>query len=67
VGNQNFGIPIFAALDGVVVAVHDGEFDQNVSCDLNNQPLANYVALDHGNVNARLFPLQEKQHQGQLR
>jgi hypothetical protein len=38
------GIPIFAALDGVVVDVHDGDPDTNTSC----QPGGNYVILDHG-------------------
>jgi len=45
-GEQFAGVPIFAALDGVVVATHDGEFDMNTTW--NNQP-ANYVIIDHGN------------------
>lgn len=45
-GEQAHGVPIFAALDGVVVASHDGEFDMNTTW--NNQP-ANYVIIDHGN------------------
>src|SRR5206468_8187108 len=28
---QDVGVPIFAALDGVVIARHDGEFDRNNS------------------------------------
>ena len=43
---QAIGVPIFAALDGVVVDAHDGEYDMNTTW--NNQP-ANYVVLDHGN------------------
>jgi hypothetical protein len=38
------GIPIFAALDGTVVDMHDGDPDMNTSC----QPGGNYVILDHG-------------------
>jgi len=38
------GIPIFAALDGIVVDVHDGDPDMNTSC----QAGGNYVILDHG-------------------
>jgi hypothetical protein len=45
VGNQSFGIPVFAALDGVVVAKHDGEPDENTVC----QGAANNLLLDHGN------------------
>src|SRR6516162_3946782 len=44
-GEQDVGVPVFAALDGVVSAVHDGEYDRNTS--MNNQP-ANYVIISHG-------------------
>ena len=44
---QAIGVPVFAALDGVVVAAHDGEPDMNTTWA--NQP-ANYVILDHGNT-----------------
>lgn len=44
---QLIGVPIFAALDGVVVDVHDGEVDMNTSAS--GQP-ANYVILSHGNT-----------------
>lgn len=44
-GEQDIGVPIFAALDGTVVAAHDGEFDRNTTWE--NQP-ANYVILWHG-------------------
>ena len=39
-------MPIFAALDGMVIEAHDGEFDTNTV--FNNSP-ANYVKLSHGN------------------
>ena len=44
---QAIGVPVFAALDGVVVDAHDGEPDMNTTWA--NQP-ANYVVLDHGNT-----------------
>jgi murein DD-endopeptidase MepM/ murein hydrolase activator NlpD len=44
-GEQDTGVPVFAALDGVVSATHDGEFDRNTVW--NNQP-ANYVIVSHG-------------------
>jgi hypothetical protein len=43
---QDIGVPVFSALDGVVIATHDGEPDKNTSW--NGQP-ANYVAVNHGN------------------
>ena len=43
---QDIGVPIFAALDGTVIATHDGEFDKNTM--LNSLP-PNYVEIDHGN------------------
>jgi len=43
---QAIGVPVFAALDGVVVDTHDGEPDMNTVWDENN--LANYVIIDHG-------------------
>lgn len=45
---QNIGVPVFAALDGVVVDAHDGEPDTNTSGAGN--PRANYVVLDHGGM-----------------
>ena len=42
---QEIGVPIFAAHDGVVIATHDGEPDRNT---LGESPLSNYVVLDHG-------------------
>jgi hypothetical protein len=44
-GEQDIGVPVFAALDGTVAAWHDGEFDRNTSAQ--GQP-ANYVVLFHG-------------------
>lgn len=42
---QEIGVPIFAAHDGVVIATHDGEPDRNT---VGESPLSNYVVLDHG-------------------
>lgn len=42
-GEQDIGVPVFAALDGTVVATHDGEPDKNRSCT----GVANYVVIDH--------------------
>jgi len=50
-GEQLIGVPIYAALDGTVIAAHDGEDDMNV-CGLgcpDAQPLANGVTIYHGN------------------
>jgi hypothetical protein len=44
-GEQDAGVPVFAALDGTVADAHDGEYDRNTVW--NNQP-ANYVILLHG-------------------
>ena len=41
---QAIGVPVFAAVAGDVIAVHDGEPDMNT--DWNN-PNANFVAIDH--------------------
>jgi hypothetical protein len=43
---QEIGVPVFAARDGVVVDTHDGEPDMNTVWDAKNQ--ANYVVIDHG-------------------
>jgi len=43
-GEQAIGVPIFAALDGTVIAAHDGEEDMHTSCF----GTANYVVIDHG-------------------
>jgi murein DD-endopeptidase MepM/ murein hydrolase activator NlpD len=50
---QEIGVPIFAALDGTVVATHDGEFDRQTQ----NQPaaIANYVVLDHGGTHLTYY------------
>ena len=47
-GEQQIGVPVFAALDGTVVATHDGEFDMNVCPGSPCNPNANYVIIDHG-------------------
>src|SRR5439155_1210528 len=52
-GEQDVGVPIFAALDGTVIARHDGEFDRNSS--LNPSAVANYVILDHGGGHHSLY------------
>ncbi len=46
------GVPIFSALDGVVVAAHDGEFDMNTD---NPDKLANFVRLAHGGGHETLY------------
>ncbi|HWN93481.1 MAG TPA: M23 family metallopeptidase [Methylomirabilota bacterium] len=43
---KDIGVPVFAALDGLVIAAHDGENDTNTVAA--GQP-ANYVVLSHGN------------------
>lgn len=42
---QTIGVPIYAALDGVVMDAHDGEPDMNTQA---LGQLANYVVIDHG-------------------
>lgn len=42
---QAVGVPIFAILDGTVIAAHDGEFDMNTGNGTDNP---NFVKLDHG-------------------
>ncbi len=44
-GEQAIGVPIFAALDGTVIATHDGEDDMHTSCS----GVANSVIVAHGN------------------
>ena len=44
-----FGLPIYAPGDGVVVAVEDGVPDNQPSFMNADQPLGNYVILDHQN------------------
>ncbi|MEM7516113.1 MAG: M23 family metallopeptidase, partial [Planctomycetota bacterium] len=41
---QEIGVPIFAALDGTVIGLNDGEPDRNTNC---SSPQANYVILAH--------------------
>jgi murein DD-endopeptidase MepM/ murein hydrolase activator NlpD len=49
---QEIGVPIFSALDGMVVDAHDGEFDMNTAAS--NVP-ANYVVLGHGDGHYSLY------------
>jgi murein DD-endopeptidase MepM/ murein hydrolase activator NlpD len=44
--HQFIGVPIFAALDGIVYSTHDGEPDQNTVW--NPDTTSNYVGIDHG-------------------
>jgi murein DD-endopeptidase MepM/ murein hydrolase activator NlpD len=50
---QAIGVPIFAALDGMVVEAHDGEPDMNTV--FNTAAVANYVKLDHGNGQTKTY------------
>ncbi len=43
-GEQAIGVPIFSALDGVVISTHDGEEDEHTQC----QGIGNHVIIDHG-------------------
>jgi hypothetical protein len=43
-GEQAIGVPVFAALNGTVLATHDGEEDMHTSCS----GTANSVIIDHG-------------------
>jgi murein DD-endopeptidase MepM/ murein hydrolase activator NlpD len=52
-GEQDVGVPIFAALDGTVIDRHDGEYDRNTA--LNPGALANYVVLDHGGGHRTIY------------
>ena len=49
---QDIGVPIFAALDGIVTNLRDGEFDQQTT--MSNAP-ANFVELDHGGGHRTLY------------
>ncbi|MEN6627932.1 MAG: M23 family metallopeptidase [Candidatus Sumerlaeia bacterium] len=42
---MDIGVPVFAALDGIVIDTHDGEYDRNTT--LGARP-ANYVVIAHG-------------------
>lgn len=42
---QAIGVPVYAALDGVVIDAHDGEDDMSIEA---TQKPANYVVIDHG-------------------
>src|SRR5262249_55716267 len=45
-GSMDAGVPDYAAADGTVVAVQDGNYDRNTAF---SSALANYVVIDHGN------------------
>jgi hypothetical protein len=45
-GSMDAGVPDYAAADGTVVAVQDGNYDRNTTC---SSAPANYVVIDHGN------------------
>jgi Peptidase family M23/SdrD B-like domain len=45
-GSMDAGVPEYAAADGTVVAVQDGNFDRNASF---NNSAANYIDIDVGN------------------
>jgi len=49
---QDIGVPVFAALDGTVVSVHDGEEDRNT--EALGQP-ANVVVLRHSAVHTTVY------------
>ena len=49
---QAIGVPVFAAVTGDVVQVHDGEPDMNT--DWNN-PNVNFVRIDHGDGHRTLY------------
>jgi len=51
---QDIGVPVFAALDGVVDVVHDGEFDRSVTDA--GQP-ANFIVLQHGDQKTLYYHL----------
>lgn len=42
---QEVGVPVLAMSDGVVVAAHDGEVDQNVA---GSESPSNFLIIDHG-------------------
>lgn len=49
--DQDLNIPVYAAADGVVVAVHDGEFDRNpapLDPLPDPIPMSNFITVDHG-------------------
>ncbi len=50
-GEQAIGVPIFAALDGLVLFTHDGEFDMNTEC----QGVGNHVVVNHANGRATRY------------
>lgn len=51
-GEQAIGVPVFSAMDGVVIDSHDGEFDMNTAAQ--GQP-ANFCVIDHGGGRIALY------------
>ena len=55
IAHQSIGVPVFAALDGEVVAVHDGEPDRNLVWD---DQESNFIVISHqGVLQTRYFHL----------
>jgi hypothetical protein len=50
---QDIGVPVYAALDGTVTAVHDGEPDRNT--DSNKTAVSNAVSIQHGDAQATTY------------
>ena len=50
---QDIGVPVFAALDGVVTAVHDGEPDRNTDSDPSKLP--NIVTIQHSDSQSTTY------------
>jgi murein DD-endopeptidase MepM/ murein hydrolase activator NlpD len=50
---QDIGVPVYAALDGTVVEVQDGEPDRVLVA--NNTSRGNFVTLDHGGTHKTLY------------
>ena len=45
---KDIGVPVYSALDGLVVRTDDGHYDENGG-GTPDSPLANHVVIDHGN------------------
>jgi hypothetical protein len=50
---QDIGVPVYAALDGVVTAVHDGEPDRNT--DSNPTKISNMVTIQHSDEQSTVY------------
>jgi hypothetical protein len=49
---QDTGVPVYAALDGIILDAHDGEPDRNQS---SQDVPANYVMINHGNIHYSMY------------